>query len=81
MVRTAQLNEGRKLSEITREFRKIWGIEHPVFPMSDDPVRTIVHTADGEVLGFQEYFVHQACQPVVHHFEFREIENARPLIG
>jgi LPPG:FO 2-phospho-L-lactate transferase len=79
LVRTARLKEGRKLSEITREFCEIWGAEHPVYPMSDDPVRTMVHTADGKVLGFQEYFVHQACQPVVNHFEFREIENARPL--
>lgn len=79
LVRTMRLKEGLKLSEITKEFCEIWGVEHPVFPMSDDPVRTMVHTADGEVLGFQEYFVHQACQPVVHHFEFREIENAMPL--
>ena len=79
LVRTAHLNEGRKLSEVTKRFCEIWGVEHPVYPMSDDPVRTMVHTSDGEVLGFQEYFVHQFCQPIVHHFEFREIEKARPL--
>ena len=79
LIRTAGLMRGQKLSEITKEFCKIWGIRHAIFPMSDDPVRTMVHTDEGKVLGFQEYFVHQACQPIVDHFEFRGIETARPL--
>ncbi len=79
LIRTDQLIQGRKLSEITKEFCELWGVKHAIFPMSDDPVRTMVHTVDGNVLGFQEYFVHQACQPVVDQFEFRGIESARHL--
>jgi LPPG:FO 2-phospho-L-lactate transferase len=79
LVRTSLLQEGYKLSEITNDFCKMWGIKHSIFPMSDDPVRTMVHTAAGEVLGFQEYFVQQACQPVVKSFELQGIEAARPL--
>jgi LPPG:FO 2-phospho-L-lactate transferase len=47
--------------------------------MSDDPVRTFVQTRDGQALGFQEYFVHQACRPEVKGFEFRGAEEARAL--
>jgi LPPG:FO 2-phospho-L-lactate transferase len=47
--------------------------------MTDDPVRTIVNTAYGESLSFQEYFVHQACNPVVKGFQFDGAEKAKPL--
>jgi len=79
LVRTKLLSEGKRLSEITRLFCQRWGIMHAVYPMSDDPVRTIVHTQKDEALGFQEYFVHQACQPKVKSFEFKGIETAKPL--
>jgi LPPG:FO 2-phospho-L-lactate transferase len=52
---------------------------HIVYPMSDEPVQTIVHTEAGEALGFQEYFVHQACRPVVKSFEFAGIKKASPV--
>jgi LPPG:FO 2-phospho-L-lactate transferase len=71
------LAEGKTLSEVTRELCAVWGIAHAVLPMSDDPVRTIVHTRDGQALGFQEYFVHQACQPEVRRFEFKGAAQAR----
>jgi LPPG:FO 2-phospho-L-lactate transferase len=79
LVRTEMLLGGASLSEVTREFCRNWGIQHPVYPMSNDPVRTIVHTSAGESLGFQDYFVHQACQPVVSSFEFAGIEQAKPV--
>jgi len=81
LVRTLRMSEGESLSEVTRAFCRNWGIKHTVYPMSDEPVRTIVHTASGESLGFQEYFVHQACQPVVRSFEFVGIEKAHPVPG
>lgn len=78
LLRTSYLKQGRRLSEITAAFCRNWGVYHPIYPMSDDPVRTIVHTINGEALGFQEYFVHQACQPVVKFFEFSGVETAQP---
>ncbi len=79
--RTEGLKQGRTLSEVTRELCRTWGIRHPVFPMSDDPVRTIVYTRAGEALGFQEYFVHQACQPEVTGFEFSGASSAQAAPG
>jgi LPPG:FO 2-phospho-L-lactate transferase len=79
LFRTEGLRKGRKLSEITRDLCAVWGMAHIVYPMSDEPVQTIVHTEAGEALGFQEYFVHQACRPVVKSFEFAGIEKASPV--
>jgi len=79
LIRTNRLNQRELLSDITRDFCQAWGVRHHIYPMTDDPVRTIVHTKEGASLGFQEYFVHQAFQPVVKSFEFHGAEQARPV--
>ena len=81
LYRTNQLTKGITLSEVTLELCSQWGIEHCVIPMSDDPVPTIVHTLDFGVLSFQNYFVKEACQPVVQSFEFRGAGQAKPAPG
>jgi len=80
LERTRRLKEGRSLSQITRGFCKAWGVKHTVLPMSDQPVRTIVETDEGD-LPFQEYFVHRACKPHVRGFRFEGVETARPADG
>ena len=45
--------------------------------MSDQPVRTVVRTPDGEI-DFQRWFVEHRCEPVVRSLRFAGIENARP---
>ena len=77
LERTRCLKEGESLSEITRDFCKAWGIEHTILPMSDQPVRTIVDTEEGE-LPFQEYFVHRHCEPRVKGFRFDGADKAEP---
>jgi LPPG:FO 2-phospho-L-lactate transferase len=79
LVRTEKLNQGVPLSQITRELCWQWGVKHLVLPMSDDPVRTIVHTEENGALGFQNYFVEYACQPTVRSFEFRGAAQATPV--
>ncbi len=78
--RTRRLKEGQCLSEITRNFCKVWGIEHTVLPMTDQYVHTIVETDEGD-LEFQEYFVHRRCEPHVKGFRFDGIEKAEPAPG
>lgn len=58
LFRTARLAEGARLTDVTAEIATAWGVETTLLPMSDDPVRTIVATALGE-LSFQEYFVRE----------------------
>jgi len=80
LERTRRLSEGGTLSQITREFCKTWGIGPTVLPMSDQPVRTIVKTDEGE-LAFQEYFVHRRCEPKVKGFRFDGVEIAEAAPG
>ena len=80
LERTRRLKAGDSLSEITRDFCKVWGVQHTVLPMSDQPVRTIVGTDEGE-LAFQEYFVHRRCEPKVKGFRFEGVEEAGPAPG
>ncbi|MGH8745054.1 MAG: 2-phospho-L-lactate transferase CofD family protein, partial [Burkholderiales bacterium] len=75
--RTRQLKLGQSLSQVTSELCRRLGVHHPVIPMSDDAVRTIVHTDEG-ALEFQEYFVKLQCRPRVHRIEYRASMGARP---
>lgn len=75
--RSQQLAMGRELGEVTADLARRLGVQTRVFPMSDDPIATTVHTPEG-LLPFQHYFVRYQCQPVVTGFSFAGIESARP---
>ncbi len=75
--RTRMLAAGATLTEVTRHLGAALGIDHPILPMSDDPVRTIVHTPDG-TLSFQHYFVRDRCRPKVTGFTFQGAGEAAP---
>jgi len=75
--RTRRLAAGESLSAITTALTAALGIRHAVVPMSDDPVRTMVQTADGE-LEFQRYFVGEQCRPVATGVRFEGAAEARP---
>ncbi len=81
LERTRRLRNGELLSNITRDFCARWGIRHAILPMSNDPVATIVDTVEFGEIPFQEYFVHQHCEPTVKGFRFDGIENAKPAPG
>ncbi|MGB9640324.1 MAG: 2-phospho-L-lactate transferase [Anaerolineales bacterium] len=80
LERTRRLGEGETLSQITAHFCRVWGVKHPILPMSDDSIRTWVLTEEGE-LPFQEYFVRYHFQPAVRDFQFRGVDSARPAPG
>ena len=73
--RTRRLRAGENLSFVTRALCGHLGIRHTVTPMSDDPVRTRVHTTEG-VLSFQDYFVRRRAEPAVTRLEFTGAEEA-----
>lgn len=58
LVRTERLRAGQRLTEVTAGLARALAIETRLLPMTDDPVRTQLLTADGW-LEFQEYFVHR----------------------
>ncbi len=76
--RRVLLEEGQTLTEATNTIAKAMGISHQILPMSNDPVRTVVHTKSGDALPFQHYFVRDRCAPEVARFEFSGIDAAEP---
>lgn len=79
LYRHRTMRDGATLSHVTSELCAKWGIRHKVLPVSDQKVPTIVHTKQGEILAFQDYFVRLRCEPEVASFEFQNIDDARPL--
>jgi LPPG:FO 2-phospho-L-lactate transferase len=75
MRRSGLLGDGATLTEATAEITQRMGIAHAVIPISDDPIRTVVQSEQGD-LAFQHYFVRERCQPAVSGFRFDGIENA-----
>jgi LPPG:FO 2-phospho-L-lactate transferase len=75
--RTRMLKAGKTLSDVTQKICQRLGVRHRVAPMSDNTVRTIVHSDEGP-LEFQHYFVRRQCLPRVEHLEFRGVESAGP---
>jgi len=76
--RRALLSAGKNLTEATNSIATALGISHQILPMSNDPVRTVVHTKSGDALPFQHYFVRDRCAPEVARFKFAGIETANP---
>jgi LPPG:FO 2-phospho-L-lactate transferase len=80
-IRTSRLAAGASLTEITAELCRALGVKSRVVPMSDQPVRTIIHTPDGS-LPFQDYFVRLRCAVPVTRVWYEGAGDARinPLI-
>ena len=75
--RTRRLRAGHSLGAVTDELRRRLGVAMRIAPMSDDPVRTLVATPEGE-LAFQHYFVRERCRPRVTGFRFEGAAQAMP---
>jgi LPPG:FO 2-phospho-L-lactate transferase len=74
--RSEWLQQGIRLSEVTDRLRRAFAVPSIVLPMSDEPVRTLVHTDEGD-LPFQHYFVRLRCEPLVMDLSFVGAEAAR----
>ncbi|GAB5452073.1 MAG: 2-phospho-L-lactate transferase [Halioglobus sp.] len=75
--RSEALRAGKSLSQVTAELAQRLDVPINVHPMSNDAVRTTVHTSEGS-LPFQHYFVRERCEPAVTGFAFQGVEKARP---
>ena len=78
LYRTQRLSEGAPLSEVTKDIAKAWGVDVNIVPMSDDPVRTIVTTVDGDEIAFQDYFVRLSHDISVTDISFNGCQVAKP---
>src|SRR6478735_3152045 len=75
--RTRRLRAGESLSSVMRDLAARLGVKPAMVPMSDDPVRTMVATDQGE-LAFQDWFVRLQCRPAVRSVRFAGAEQAQP---
>lgn len=80
LFRSDLLRKGKTLSEATAAITQAWQIPSTILPMSNDPVRTIVHTESG-ALPFQEYFVKGRGEGVVQKVVLRGSETAATAPG
>lgn len=80
LFRTQQLRQGQTLSQVTAAIAQAWEVRATVLPMSNDPVRTVVHTEAG-ALPFQEFFVKGRGKGQVERVELRGLANALPAPG
>ena len=81
LYRTLRMRDGFALSAITDEIRRALGVSTRILPATDDMLRTIVHTADGQTLDFQEYFVRERQRPEVASVTFTGGEESKPAPG
>ncbi|MCY3572396.1 MAG: 2-phospho-L-lactate transferase [Chloroflexi bacterium] len=77
LYRTHRLSAGDPLSEITRDLTARLGLECVITPVTDDRLRTVVGTDQGE-LAFQDYFVRRRASDPVHALRFDGAETAKP---
>ncbi|HZW60570.1 MAG TPA: 2-phospho-L-lactate transferase CofD family protein, partial [Woeseiaceae bacterium] len=75
VLRTEALRAGHTLSEITRDLATALAVRARIMPMSDDPVRTVITSDDGD-LSFQRYFVKLAAAPRVRRIRFSDADAA-----
>lgn len=80
LFRTHQLRQGKSLTEVTAAVTRAWQVRATVLPMSNQPVRTVVHTEAG-ALPFQEYLVKHRGEGQVTQVEFHGISAATPAPG
>lgn len=78
--RTRRLAAGERLAAVTAALAARLGVASRVLPMSDDPVRTRVHTDEGW-MGFQDYFVRRRTEPRVQAVEYAGAAAAAPAPG
>ena len=80
LYRTDRLRAGASLSAVTAEIAQAWDLGLRLLPVSDDPVRTRITVADGEI-DFQEYFVRLQHDIAVTAVRFDGAEASFPAPG
>ena len=80
LARTAWLRAGWPLSRVTAALARAHGVRARVLPMTDDRVRTFVHTRRGR-LPFQDWLVRRRTRGRVTRIEIAGARRARPAPG
>src|SRR5262249_9250124 len=81
IFRTDALRRGHRLTAITRQIARAFGLRVTVVPMSDQAVRTVVTIARRGPLPFQQYLVRGRGRGQVTRITFRGGARALPAPG
>jgi LPPG:FO 2-phospho-L-lactate transferase len=81
LYRSQRLSEGATLSEVTAEIARSWGLRLRLLPMSDQPVRTVLHVEGEGEISFQDYFVRRRHEVAVNQVRFPGADAAEPAPG
>jgi len=80
LLRSAYLQQGFTLSEVTERIRNALEVKVRILPMSDDRVATKIKTPEG-LLDFQEYFVKRKFSDRVEDVTYEGADHATPADG
>lgn len=80
LVRTERLRAGEPLSAVFETLAAALGVAVRLLPVSDDPVRTVLSTAAGD-LDFQTWFVRRRHEDDVLAVRYERAEAAKPAPG
>ncbi len=75
LMRTMRLSKGDRLTDITADFARAFGLRETLLPMSDEPVSTQLKCA-GTDYDFHDWFVAERCGPPVEDVVFRGADKA-----
>jgi LPPG:FO 2-phospho-L-lactate transferase len=78
LYRTDRMRQGARLSNITAEIARRFGVRASVIPASDDRVRTFVKIRGLPRMAFQQYFVKRRFRGTVETIELKGITTASP---
>lgn len=77
LLRTQWLREGQSLTAVVGRLLAGLGVKHRLLPVTDDPLATVVDTAEHGTLAFQDYFVRHQWQPTVTRVRYQGAEDAQ----
>ena len=80
LARTEGLLRGEPLSAVTQRLAGALGLEARLLPATDDRLRTLLRTPDGE-LEFQDYYVRRGHSDTVLGVRFEGADEASPAPG
>ncbi|MEJ8472823.1 2-phospho-L-lactate transferase [Roseibium algae] len=75
LLRTMRLARGDRLTDITADFARSFGLNSKLLPMCDAPVSTQIRCTDGDY-DFHDWFVAAQAEPRVTDVVFRGAEQA-----
>jgi len=81
LARTAAVRTGEQLSRVTARLAAALGVRCCLLPATDDRLNTLVRTAAGNWLSFQDYFVLRGHRDDVIDIRFDGARRSRPAPG